>query len=95
LPGGNILLDKLRPGSRLRVKKLQTRFQGLSQVVARLLNKQLVLEVLVRDGRRQGGLILLWRNLYENSLLARNLREGVHNFFRGVVLGGRQNLLVL
>jgi hypothetical protein len=95
LPGGSVLLNKLLPGSRLRVDELQGGLKRLAQVVTRRLDKELVLEVLGRDSGRQRGLVLLVVDLNEHSLLAGSLGENVHDLLGSVVLGSGQNLLVL
>lgn len=94
-PGGNILLDKLLPSSRLGIKKLEAGFERLSKVVARVSHKELVLEVFHGNSGRQRSLVLLRVNLNEHSLLTRHSRESVDNFLGGIVLGSGQDLVVL
>lgn len=94
-PSRNILLNKFLPRSRLGVNQFQGGLKRLAQVVARLLHEELVLEVLGSNSGRQRGLVLLRADLNEDSLLARNLGKGVHDFLRSIVLSSGQNLLVL
>lgn len=94
-PERSILLNKVRPGSRLGIKKIEARLQRFPEIVAGLFHKQVVLEELISNSRRQVCFILLGGQLNKHSLFSRNLGECFHNFIGSVVLGSGQNLLVV